>query len=102
MGGHFDANTIYVAVNAIRKNDMKPHIFRTHDGGTTWKEIVKGLNPISPINVVREDAKQPGFAFCRLRARSLFSVDDGENWQILRMNMPAHLRVIWLFTRMIW
>lgn len=88
-GGHFDANTIYVAVNAIRKNDMKPHIFRTHDGGATWKEIVKGLNPISPINVVREDSKQPGLLFAGSEREVFFSVDDGENWQILRMNMPG-------------
>ena len=88
-GGHFDVNTIYVAVNAIRKDDMRPHIFRTHDGGATWKEIVKGLNPISPINVVREDPKQPGLLFAGSEREVFFSVDDGENWQALRMNMPG-------------
>lgn len=88
-GGHFDANTIYVAVNAIRKDDMKPHIFKTHDGGATWKEIVKGLNPISPINVVREDPKQAGLLFAGSEREVFFSVDDGENWQVLRMNMPG-------------
>ncbi|MBL7875845.1 MAG: glycoside hydrolase, partial [Cyclobacteriaceae bacterium] len=88
-GGHFDANTMYVAVNAIRKDDMKPHIFRTHDGGVTWKEITNGLNPISPINVVREDPKQPGLLFAGSEREVFFSVDDGENWQVLRMNMPG-------------
>jgi photosystem II stability/assembly factor-like uncharacterized protein len=88
-GGHFDANTVYVAVNAIRKDDMKPHIFRTHDGGSTWKEITKGLNPISPINVVREDPKQPGLLFAGSEREVYFSADDGENWQSLRQNMPA-------------
>ena len=34
--GHFDAKTAYVAVNAIRRDDMRPHIYRTHDGGATW------------------------------------------------------------------
>ncbi len=88
-GGHFDVNTMYVAVNAIRKDDMKPHIFRTHNGGTTWKEITKGLNPISPINVVREDPKQPGLLFAGSEREVYFSADDGENWQSLRQNMPA-------------
>ncbi|MBL7872423.1 MAG: glycoside hydrolase [Cyclobacteriaceae bacterium] len=88
-GGHFNTNTMYVAVNAIRKDDMKPHIFRTHDGGTTWKEITKGLNPISPINVVREDPKQPGLLFSGSEREVYFSADDGENWQSLRQNMPA-------------
>lgn len=88
-GGHFDASTMYAAINAIRKDDMKPHIFRTHDGGATWKEITKGLNPISPINVVREDPKQPGLLFAGSEREVYFSADDGENWQSLRQNMPA-------------
>jgi photosystem II stability/assembly factor-like uncharacterized protein len=88
-GGHFDASTMYAAINAIRKDDMKPHIFRTHDGGATWKEITKGLNPISPINVVREDPKQPGLLFAGSEREVYFSADDGENWQTLRQNMPA-------------
>ena len=43
--GHFDANTAYAAVNTIRLDDMRPHIYRTHDGGKTWSEIVQGIPP---------------------------------------------------------
>ena len=52
--GHFDVNTAYAAVNRIRVDDLHPHIYKTHDGGKTWKEIVTGF-PDDPINVVRED-----------------------------------------------
>jgi len=38
----FDANTAYAAINTFRLDDLRPHIFRTHDGGKTWKQIVKG------------------------------------------------------------
>lgn len=86
---HFDANTAYAAINAIRKDDMKPHIYRTHDGGATWQEIVKGMNPMGPVNVVREDPKQKGLLFAGTEREVYFSIDDGENWQSLRMNMPA-------------
>lgn len=87
--GHFDANTAYMAINAIRKDDMNPHIYRTHDGGATWKEITKGMNPMGPVNVVREDPKQKGLLFAGTEREVYFSIDDGENWQSLRMNMPA-------------
>ena len=40
--GHFDVKTAYIAVNAIRRDDMRPHIYRTHDGGATWTRIVDG------------------------------------------------------------
>jgi photosystem II stability/assembly factor-like uncharacterized protein len=86
--GHFDAQTAYISVNSIRKDDMRPHIYRTHDGGTTWKEIVSGINQ-SPVNVVREDPLQKGLLFAGTEREVVFSVDDGENWQSLRANMPA-------------
>ncbi|MEQ8359437.1 MAG: glycoside hydrolase [Cytophagales bacterium] len=87
--GHFDANTAYMAINAIRKDDMNPHVYRTHDGGATWKEVVKGMNQMGPVNVVREDHKQKGLLFAGTEREVYFSIDDGENWQSLRMNMPA-------------
>jgi hypothetical protein len=86
--GHFDALTAYISVNAVRKDDMRPHIYRTHDGGATWKKIITGINQ-SPVNVVREDPLQKGVLFAGTEREVVFSIDDGENWQSLRMNMPA-------------
>lgn len=87
--GHFDVNTAYIAVNAIRKDDMKPHIYKTHDGGVTWTEIVKGMHDMGPVNVVREDPVQKGLLYAGTEREVYFSIDDGANWQSLRMNMPA-------------
>ncbi len=87
--GHFDANTAYIAVNAIRRDDMRPHIYKTHDSGRTWTRIVSGINPIGPVNVVREDPKKPGLLFAGTEREVVFSADDGASWQSLRMNMPA-------------
>lgn len=86
--GHFDVNTAYAAVNRIRLDDMRPHIYKTHDGGKTWKEIVNGL-PDDPINVVREDPVQKGLLFAGSERAVYVSFDDGEHWQPLRLNMPA-------------
>jgi hypothetical protein len=67
---------------------MRPHIYRTKDGGKTWKEIVTGL-PNDPINVVREDPVRKGLLFAGSERAVYVSFDDGENWQSLRLNMPA-------------
>ena len=85
---HFDANAVYAAVNRIRCDDMRPHIYKTKDGGNTWKEIVNGL-PNDPINVVREDPVRKGLLFAGSERAVYVSFDDGENWQSLRFNMPA-------------
>ncbi len=86
--GHFDTGTAYAAVNRIRCDDLKPHIYRTYDFGKTWKEIVKGL-PDDPINVVREDPVRPGLLFAGSERAVYYSQDDGETWSSLRLNMPA-------------
>ncbi len=85
---HFDVNTAYAAVNRIRCDDLHPHIYRTTDGGKTWKEIVNGL-PDDPINSVKEDPKRKGLLFAGSERAVYVSFDDGEHWQTLRLNMPA-------------
>jgi photosystem II stability/assembly factor-like uncharacterized protein len=85
---HFDVNTAYAAVNRIRLDDMHPHIYKTTDGGATWKEIVNGL-PTDPINTVKEDPLRKGLLFAGSERAVYVSFDDGENWQSLRLNMPA-------------
>ncbi len=86
--GHFDSGTAYTAINRIRLDDQKPHIYRTHDGGATWKEIVNGL-PSSPVNTVREDPLHPGLLFAGTELAVFISFNDGDNWEPLRFNMPA-------------
>ena len=85
---HTDRNTAYAAVNRIRCNDMRPHIYKTTDGGKSWTEIVHGL-PDDPINVVKEDPVRKGLLFAGSERAVYVSFDDGANWQSLRLNMPA-------------
>jgi photosystem II stability/assembly factor-like uncharacterized protein len=86
--GWHDAATAYAAVNRFRLDDLKPHIYRTHDGGKTWTEIVRGL-PDDPANAVREDPQRPGLLFAGTERAVYVSVNDGDDWQPLRLNMPA-------------
>jgi hypothetical protein len=85
---HFDNQTAYVAVNRIRCDDQAPYIYKTNDGGATWKKIVTGL-PNEPINTVREDAVKKGLLFAGSENAVYVSFDAGEHWQTLRLNMPA-------------
>jgi hypothetical protein len=86
--GHFDVNTAYVAVNRIRLDDQKPHIYRTTDGGTTWREIVSGL-PDGPVNTVKEDPQRAGLLFAGTEIAVFCSLNNGDSWKPLRLNMPA-------------
>ena len=84
----YDDNTAYVAVNRIRCDDQAPYIYKTTDGGATWKKIVTGL-PNEPINAVREDAVRKGLLFAGSENAVYVSFDAGEHWQSLQLNMPS-------------
>ena len=87
--GRFAPLTAYAAVNTLRLDDMNPHIYRTHDGGKTWKEIVAGIPGGAPVSVVREDPKRKGLLFAGSETQVYVSFDDGDHWQSLRLNMAA-------------
>jgi photosystem II stability/assembly factor-like uncharacterized protein len=84
---HFDDQTVYAAINRLRVDDMKPQAWRTHDGGATWKEIVRGL-PDGPLNAVREDPVRKGLLYAATELAVYVSFNDGDDWEPLRLNMP--------------
>jgi photosystem II stability/assembly factor-like uncharacterized protein len=86
---YFDAQTAYAAVNTLRLDDLRPHIYRTRDGGKSWTEIVSGIPGNENVNSVREDPKRKGLLFAGTERAVYVSFDDGDHWQSLRLNMPA-------------
>ena len=90
---HTDAQTAYAAINTLRLDDLRPHIFRTRDSGKTWTEIVNGIPANENVNAVREDPKRKGLLFSSTERAVYVSFDDGEHWQSLRLNMaPSSVR----------
>jgi len=85
----FDAGTCYAAVNALRLDDLRPHLLRTRDGGATWQEVVAGLPTDGPVNVVREDSVRPGLLYAGTERSVYVSFDAGDHWQSLQRNLPA-------------
>jgi len=87
--GHFDANTAYAAVNTLRIDDLRPHIFATHDSGKRWTEIANGIPVGQIVNAIREDPERKGLLFAGTEKGVYLSFDDGANWESLRLNLPA-------------
>ena len=75
---HFDVYTAYAAINTFRLDDLRPHIYRTRDGGQTWTHITSGIPGGGVINVVREDPKRKGLLFAGSEQSVFVSFDDGD------------------------
>jgi hypothetical protein len=73
----------------MRIDDLRPHIFATHDGGKTWTEIANGIPAGQIVNAVREDPERKGLLFAAAEKGVCVSFDDGVNWESLRLNLPA-------------
>jgi photosystem II stability/assembly factor-like uncharacterized protein len=94
---HFDDETAYASVSRFRINDERPYIYRTHDGGKTWKLIVTGLADIGPVDTVREDPVRKGLLFAGTENSVWVSFDDGDHWQSLQLNLPhTSMRDLWI------
>jgi len=86
---HFDKKTAYAAINTLRLDDLRPHIYRTRDGGASWTEITNGIPENENTDVVREDPERKGLLFAGTERAVHVSFDDGDHWQSLRLNMGA-------------
>ena len=82
-----DAATAYVV--AAGREERAPLIFRTRDYGKTWQPIVAGLRENRRANVVREDPVRKQLLFAGTEDGAYFSLDDGDHWQSLQLNLPT-------------
>ncbi len=87
--GHFDSATAYASVDRHWIADMKPYVYRTHDGGKSWQNVVNGIPEGAYVNSVKEDPQTKGLLYAATELRLYVSFDDGDHWQSLQNNMPV-------------
>ncbi|HZR55848.1 MAG TPA: glycoside hydrolase [Terriglobales bacterium] len=93
----FDDDSAYISVSRFRINDLHPYIYRTHDGGKSWKLITSGLPDGGPVDTVREDPERKGLLFAGTENAVWVSFDDGDHWQSLQLNLPhTSMRDLWI------
>ena len=86
---HHDPGTAYLAVDRHKFDDFRPFIYRTRDNGKSWALIANGIPKGSYVRSVREDPKRKGLLFAGTETGVYFTVDDGANWQPLKLNLPT-------------
>ena len=87
-----DRNKAYIAVLRYQLGDYRPYIYRTLDGGSSWKLLTTGENGLPadfPTRVVREDPQHEGVLYAGTEFGMFISFNDGENWQPFQQNLPV-------------
>ena len=83
-----DPGTAYVSYTGLRNDDFRPFVYKTTDYGATWTSLAAGL-PEGPVNVVREDAKNPNLLFAGTDFGVTISIDGGKAWLHLKNGLPT-------------
>lgn len=79
---------LYVAATAYKKDDFTPYLLVTLDYGKSWKKITTGIAPDHFTRVIRADHQQKGLLFAGTESGIYISVNDGESWTPLQLNLP--------------
>ncbi|MDE2052271.1 MAG: hypothetical protein KGJ72_14765, partial [Gammaproteobacteria bacterium] len=83
-----DAASAYAAVDDHRQDEFRPRVLRTHDYGKTWAEVDSGLPADEVVPVVRADTVRSGLLYAGTSEGAYVSLDDGDHWQSLQLNLP--------------
>ncbi|HEX7285449.1 MAG TPA: hypothetical protein VF532_04665, partial [Candidatus Angelobacter sp.] len=86
---HVEAGTAYAAVDRHRLGDINPYVYRTHDFGKTWTRINSGIPEGAYVRAAREDTVRRGLLFAGTELGVYCSLNDGDSWQPLNLNMPV-------------
>jgi len=86
-----DAATAYVSYTGFRNDDFRPFLYKTTDYGATWTSLAAGLAE-GPVNVVREDPKNPALLFAGTDFGVYASIDGGQAWTKMKglPTQPVH------------
>ena len=86
---HFDAGSAYASVDRHQLQDFNPYIYRTRDRGRSWQKIISGLPAGVYVHSVKEDHVRRGLLVAGTERGVFVSLDDGDNWQPLQLNLPV-------------
>jgi ligand-binding sensor domain-containing protein len=94
-------------------DDFAPYIYRSVDFGKSFKSIAGNI-PAGPVNVIREDPRNPNVLYAGTDFGAFISTNGGSRWDVLGANLPSaqvsdlkidvknHLLVIATYGRGIW
>ncbi len=82
------AGTAYLTATRYRLQDRTPYLFVTRDHGQSWTPATAGIDPDDYLRVVRADPSHPGVLYAGSERTAYYSLDGGEHWHSLRLNMP--------------
>ena len=83
---------VYASLNGYRNDDFNPYLYVSEDFGATWKKIGADL-PAEPINVVKEDPKNPNIIYVGTDGGLYVSFNRGQSFMMWTKGLPKSVPI---------
>lgn len=83
-----DENRVFVVANDYRRNNWKTYLYRSDDGGKSFKNIARDNVKGYALSVI-EDSKVPNLIFLGTEQGLWVSFDAGKSWERWKHGVPA-------------
>lgn len=84
-----DADVAFASFSAHYEGDYAPYLFRTDDGGKTWRNIGAAMPAKTVVKALAEHPRNASLLFAGVHYGLLFSLDAGRTWYRAGGNLPA-------------
>ncbi len=78
---------VYASLNGYRWDNFEPMVYVSNDYGQTWQRIGTDL-PLEPVNVIKEDPKNPDVLYVGTDHALYVSLDRGASFMRLGQGLP--------------
>ncbi len=89
IASQHDKNVFYVTFNHHRYGDFKPFVYKSADGGHSWKAIQGNLPERGSVYTIAEDHVNPDLLFAGTEFGIFFTIDGGAKWTQLKSGLPT-------------
>ncbi|MCW8849587.1 MAG: glycosyl hydrolase, partial [Melioribacteraceae bacterium] len=89
IASQFDKMVAYAACHRLQAGDYLPYIYKTIDGGKTWKAINSNLPKRGSTYTIQEDHIEKNLLFVGTQFGVYFTINGGQEWIKLTSGMPS-------------
>ncbi|RYD94110.1 MAG: hypothetical protein EOP50_10035 [Sphingobacteriales bacterium] len=92
VASKWNPSRVYVSLNGYRNDDFRPYCYVSEDEGATWTQVGTDL-PYEPLNVLREDPKNPDILYVGTDGGLYVSFDRGRHFMAWTSGLPLSVPV---------